>query len=136
MIPPLEGTVGSGQMTATPVSQTNSQPSAKVQLHQGPFGDYDAALVRAIQNRWEMLLKEREAGFGAGKQGKVTVRFNLHPNGSISNLAVVESTLDSDRTKLSQAAVSESAPFEPWPEKMKRMVGTGSRELTFTFSYK
>ena len=96
--------------------------------------DYDTALIKAVQNKWEKLLKNSEYRINQ-KSGQVTVKFKLHPDGSISELAVAQSTLGADLDKLSQAALAESAPFDPWPDEMKAKVVGNFRELTFTFRY-
>jgi outer membrane biosynthesis protein TonB len=98
------------------------------------FGDYDSALMKAVQNRWGELLKKSEYRIGE-KAGQVVVKFNLHADGTISDLSVAESTLGPDLTKLCQATITEAAPFRPWPAEMKAKVDGDFRELTFKFRY-
>jgi outer membrane biosynthesis protein TonB len=65
-----------------------------------PFGSYDSALVKAIQNKWEALLKTVRFGKDVGK---VVVRFKLHADGNISDVAVAKSEVNSNLTQLSQS---------------------------------
>jgi outer membrane biosynthesis protein TonB len=98
------------------------------------FGNYDSALIKAVQKRWEELLSKPEHPIEE-KTGQVVVKFKLHADGSISDIVAVESPLGPQLTELSKAAIAESAPFGPWPDEMKRKVEGDFRELTFTFRY-
>jgi outer membrane biosynthesis protein TonB len=100
---------------------------------QTPFGAYDRAIVEAVQNRWYDLLGERQ--FTGEGTGKVVLRFNLNSDGSISQMKLVESTVDYTLALICQSAVRDPAPYGPWPGDMKRLVGADHREVTFTFYY-
>jgi outer membrane biosynthesis protein TonB len=117
------------------VSTPPKQPAGKEGLPELSFDPYDSALIKAVQNRWDELLKKSKHPIGE-KAGRVVVKFNLHADGSISDIAVPESTLGPDLTALSQAAIAESAPFGPWPKEMRAKIVGDFRELTFTFDYR
>ncbi len=96
------------------------------------FGAYDSALVAAVQNRWDDLLEHRS--YSGDAVGKVKLKFRLHPDGSISELRLVESTVDLTLALLCQSAIRDPAPFGPWPSDMKAEI-QDNREVTFTFYY-
>jgi outer membrane biosynthesis protein TonB len=143
----LSGCESPKRAQTTPESQQGEQPKIIPRMITAPartpviansaspvFVDYDSAIIKAVQNRWEELLKKSEHRNGE-KAGKVIVKFNLRADGSISDLTVANSTLSPDLTKLSEAAIAQSAPFGVWPDEMKAKVDSGFRVLTFTFHY-
>jgi hypothetical protein len=97
------------------------------------FGAYDAAIISAVQNRWYDLLNSRN--FAGERTGKVTLRFRLNADGSISEVGFVENTVDLALGLLCQSAIKDPAPFPPWPSDMRRKIGDSFREVTFTFLY-
>jgi outer membrane biosynthesis protein TonB len=97
------------------------------------FGAYDMAIIAAVQNRWYDLLDNRN--FAGDRSGKVTLRFRLHADGSVSEIAFVDSTVDLALGLLCQSAVKDPAPFAAWPGDMRRQIGAEYREVTFTFFY-
>jgi outer membrane biosynthesis protein TonB len=99
-----------------------------------PFGPYDSALVKAIQHRWDALLRGKDLQFGE-QVGKVVASLKLHADGTISDVRVATSDVNPDLTKLSVSAVKDSSPFGPWPYEMRQKIGEDFRELTFTFRY-
>jgi len=99
-----------------------------------PFGAYDGAIVAAVQNRWYDLLDERK--FTGEDNGRVMLKFRLNSDGSVSEMALVESTVDYTLALICQSAVRDPSPYRPWPADMKRLVGADYREVTFTFYYR
>lgn len=98
-----------------------------------PFGDYDAAFVRAVAERWYALLEaKRYAGY---QRGKVIVRFHLHADGRVTDLQVAETTVGLDLTLLCEMAVLDPAPYAPWPRELRRLVEGDRRRVQFTFYY-
>jgi outer membrane biosynthesis protein TonB len=97
------------------------------------FGAYDMAIIAAVQNRWYDLLDNRN--FAGDRSGKVTLRFRLHADGSVSEIAFVDSTVDLALGLLCQSAIKDPAPFAAWPGDMRRQIGAEYREVTFTFFY-
>ena len=98
-----------------------------------PFGDYDWRLISAVQNCWDSLLESRQ--FAGEQTGKVTIRFKLNSDGTISQLNETQSTVDSVLSLLCRMAIEHPAPYEPWPTDMRHKIGENYRELTFTFYY-
>ncbi|MGH7950943.1 MAG: hypothetical protein ACREFE_03345 [Limisphaerales bacterium] len=98
-----------------------------------PFGQYDAALVEAVTQHWYDLLDSQR--FAMDRTGKVTLQFHLNYDGSISDVKVLENTVGDLLGYVCRDAITEPAPFAPWPEDMRRMVGKNYREITFTFYY-
>jgi len=98
-----------------------------------PFGAYDAAIIAAVQNRWYDLLDTRK--FARDRVGRVTLRFHLNSDGSISELEFVENTVDLALGLLCQSAIKDPSPYNRWPTDMRRLIGADYREVTFTFYY-
>ena len=98
-----------------------------------PFGAYDAAIVAAIQNRWYALLDER--GYASDRSGQVVVEFRLHYDGRISDLKVVNNTVDEILCLLCQKAILDPSPYARWPSDMRRMVNGDYRDVRFSFYY-
>ena len=98
-----------------------------------PFGAYDAAFIAAVSQRWYDLLDSRQ--FAMDRSGKVTLRFHLNYDGSIADMKVLENTVGDVLGYVCQKAVTDPAPFSPWPAEMRRLIGENYREITFTFYY-
>jgi outer membrane biosynthesis protein TonB len=98
-----------------------------------PFGAYDAALIEAVSKRWYDLLDSRN--YSGEGSGKVVLKFHLKQDGTITDMEVVESTVDTILSYLCQQAVRDPAPFERWPGDMRRMIGADYREIKFAFFY-
>ena len=59
-------------------------------VRQSPFGRYDQSMIAAVQARWYALL---DGNYAFERSGKVTVRFLLHSDGTVSDLQNVEQTV-------------------------------------------
>ncbi len=97
-----------------------------------PFGAYDSIIIAAIQSRWYSLLDSQRLTRGTGK---VTVEFHLNYDGSITDFHMLENGVGELLGILCERAIRDPAPFAPWPDDMKRMVGATFREVKFTFYY-
>jgi len=109
------------------------QLSASFDAKATPFGAYDAALVEAVTQRWYDLLDSQQ--FAMDRTGRVTLRFHLNYDGSITEMNVLQNTVGDLLGYVCQKALSDPAPFAPWPADMRRMIGENYREITFTFYY-
>ena len=98
-----------------------------------PFGAYDGAFIAAVTQRWYDLLDSRQ--FSMDRSGKVTLQFHLNYDGSIAEMKVLENTVGDVLGYVCQKAVTDPAPFSPWPTEMRRLIGENYREITFTFYY-
>ena len=98
-----------------------------------PFGDYDSKFIEAVTQRWYDLLDSRQ--FAMDRSGKVTLRFHLNYDGSIVDMKVLENTVGDVLGYVCQKAVTDPAPFSPWPREMRQLINENYREITFTFYY-
>ncbi len=99
-----------------------------------PFGNYDAAVIQAIQQRWYNLLEKLP--IVQNTRGKVVLKFWMKSDGSVSDLKVVENSAGDDlQSYACEAAVRDPAPYGRWPEDMRRVIQSDRREIRFTFYY-
>jgi hypothetical protein len=98
-----------------------------------PFGDYDRAIIEAVQQRWYDLLDNHK--YAQDRSGKVMLRFKLKPDGTIIEMETLENTVGELLGYLCQEAIEEATPFAPWPSDMRHEIGANYREVAFTFYY-
>jgi hypothetical protein len=67
--------------------------------------------------------------------GRVVLEFVLLPTGRITDLRVVENTVDATSAAICSSAISDPAPYRPWPRQMQLDLGTDHRDMRFTFYY-
>jgi len=108
-------------------------PTDGLDVKATPFGTYDALFIEAVQSRWFSLLDERN--FVGNQAGKVMVEFRLHQDGRITDLSVVDSTVNELLSWFCQRAILDPAPYRPFPTDLRRMMSTDYREIRFTFYY-
>ena len=106
-------------------------PSFDVQAT--PFGEYDRALIDAVQNQWYSLLDSQR--FAEDRTGRVTVSFKLNSDGTVQDVKILENGVGDVLSYVCQAAIEQAAPFGKWPDDMRREIGANFREITFTFDY-
>ena len=94
--------------------------------------DYDKRLIKSINNRWEQIISSSVV---SQEVGSVVVTFNLWENGEVTNVQVERSTVDSIFSIKCERAITELAPYDPWPDKMKEIIGSDRRLVRFTFKY-
>jgi outer membrane biosynthesis protein TonB len=97
-----------------------------------PFGSYDGALIYAVEQRWFALLDEQ--GYASDARGRVVVQFQLHYDGSVTDLTVSENTAGEIWGLKCLKAVRDPSPFGNWPNEMRRLAGD-TRFIQFTFYY-
>jgi outer membrane biosynthesis protein TonB len=97
-----------------------------------PFGAYDSYLISAIQQHWYALLDERN--YAAESRGKVVLNFVLHPDGRITDMTMSDNTAGEVLGYICEKAVLDPAPYQAWPNDMRRMIGE-NRPIQFTFYY-
>lgn len=98
-----------------------------------PFGAYDAVIVAAIQEKWYQLLEQRN--YASDKTGKVVLEFRLNYDGRVTDMKVVENTVDEILCLLCQKSILDTSPFARWPSDMRRMANADYRDVRFTFFY-
>ena len=96
-----------------------------------PFGDYDARLIAAIQNRWNQILDLHYTP----SVGRVVLTFNLWSDGKVTNVQIERSTVNTILALKCERAVKDPSPYEPWPEKMRDEIDSDRRFVRFTFYY-
>ena len=97
------------------------------------FGAYDALFIEAVSQRWYDLLDARD--YASDARGRVQLEFRLHHDGRITDMRVVDKTVNETLALLCQKAVLDPAPFDKWPREMRLMVGEDFRKIQFTFYY-
>ncbi len=113
------------------VARTGIDSSLDVKA--SPLGDYNYRLVQAVQERWYQLLDERK--FALERTGKAVIKFNLHQDGSVSDVRTDASTVGDTLSFLCELAVMQPAPYGKWPSEVRRLIGRDTLEVTFTFNY-
>lgn len=98
-----------------------------------PFGTYNASIIYAIQNRWYYILDS--GGFARDRSGKVVIEFKLHYDGRVTDLKVLENSVDELLCLLCQKAILDPAPYERWPADLRRLVETDFYFWIFTFYF-
>lgn len=101
------------------------------------FGDYDARFIATVKAKWFELLKSRSK---LRYPGIVKVDFVLHADGSISKLKVRGNSISNAGASGIQEyccrqSINGPAPFERWPEPMRKELKTDSRTCRITFHY-
>lgn len=97
------------------------------------FGEYDRRLIAAVKSRWLALIEQYT--IPGERSGQVQLRFHLNQDGSVTELIVADNTAGDILALYCQKAVTDSAPFGPWPEELKALVKRNYRELNFVFYY-
>jgi len=98
-----------------------------------PFGDYDRAIIEAVQQRWYDLLDSRR--FALDRTGRVSLHFRLKADGSVDELSFLANDAGTTLGYVCEESIMEAAPFAKWPPDMRRMIGEDYRDITFTFYY-
>jgi len=107
--------------------------SASFDVKATPFGQYDSDFVDAVTQRWYDLLDSQQ--FALDRTGTVMLRFHLNYDGTITDMTELQNNVGVLLGYVCQKAITDPAPFKPWPEDMRRLIGANSREITFTFYY-
>lgn len=97
-----------------------------------PFGEYDKKIVKAVQSRWYGLIDR----YGIYERtGMVTIHFLLYDDGTVHDLGAEENSAGEILRLFCEKAILESAPFDPLPDELRRLVGKEPRDVNFTFYY-
>ena len=97
-----------------------------------PFGDYDRALIHAVQSRWYALIEQNGL---YEHTGTVVLHFQLLADGTVHDLTTKDNSAGMNLGLFCEKAIVESAPFAPLPESLQRLIGGDTREIVFTFYY-
>lgn len=96
------------------------------------FAEYDQRFVEAVSQHWYDLLNSQQ--FALDRTGKVTLRFHLNYDGSITEMRFAENTVGDLLGYVCQKAVMDSEPFERFPSDMRAKLGNYA-DVQFTFYY-
>ena len=99
----------------------------------GPFADYDRKIVKSIQTHWYQLI-ERSQLYKSG--GVVTISFQLLADGDVTNVRATSTNNNAQiLVNTCEQAIKDSAPFDPLPDNLHKLLGDQPRDATFTFNY-
>jgi len=96
-----------------------------------PLCDYRCYLHDKVSQRWygEMARNDK----GALRYGTVKIRFMVHSDGTISNLAIMEGESAGLLKTVSINVLLDSAPFKPFNDGLVKEMGTDYiDDMTFT----
>jgi len=96
------------------------------------FAEYDQRFIEAVSQHWYDLLDSQQ--FALDRTGKVTLRFHLNYDGSITEMKIAENTVGDLLGYVCQKAVTDAEPFERFPSDMRRKLGDYA-DVQFTFYY-
>jgi len=96
------------------------------------FAEYDERFIEAVSQRWYDLLDSQQ--FALDRTGKVTLRFHLNYDGSITEMRFSENTVGDLLGYVCQKAIIDSQPFERFPSDMRAKLGNYA-DVQFTFYY-
>lgn len=97
------------------------------------MGAYHKALLRALEGRWIELLEQRN--YVPQKAGTVVLEFKLHKDGRVTDMKVVDSTVNEVLCLICQKSVLDLCPFAHWSKEMQKSIGAEQCTLTLTFKY-
>jgi hypothetical protein len=104
-----------------------------------PFVDYDEPLVTLIEKNWSQIINDDTHLWTADKGGWVVTTFQLHSDGTVSDIKVTKSTVGPEYVSACEKAISKSFPYKPWSEEMRKKSqkesGRDVRDITFKFYY-
>jgi hypothetical protein len=88
------------------------------------FGEYDKRFYDAVCQRWWDLLDSQQ--FARDRTGKVILEFHLNYDGTITDMTVVQNDVGDLLGYVCRKAVNDPAPFERFPDDMRRKLGNYS----------
>jgi hypothetical protein len=107
--------------------------ASSLNVQGSPLGNYDAKFIAAVQQCWFGLLEEQR--YSLDRVGKVIIDFRLTSDGRITDLKTAQSDVGEIYTTICELAIRKPAPYEKWPNDVRKMVGGNYRDVRFTFYY-
>jgi len=136
---PSPGSAGTGSQREIVAAKSHLVASgvshigvAAFDVADSPFGAYDHQIVVAVQSRWYALIEKNQL---YERGGEVTLHFQLLDDGMVQGMEIKENTAGQILALFCEKAIVDSAPFAPFPEKLRMLVGKEPREVNFTFYY-
>jgi hypothetical protein len=96
------------------------------------YGDYTQRMMEAIQSSWWSIIERSR--FEGVSRGRVTVRFRLHRDGTVTDAQVLGTEVTRVMTLACKDAVMAPAPYDIWRADMVAMYGE-SDTVTINFHY-
>jgi hypothetical protein len=96
---------------------------------------YENSIKATISGYYYMLMSTSFPHHTTFPEGKVVLKFRLYPDGHVSDVNVVESTMDDSMVAICKRAILDTAPFEPWPESMRRRVHWDYVSIPYVFYF-
>jgi TonB family protein len=97
---------------------------------------YDLIVYDRIERRWNDLLDALSSLSRDYSSGKVKVTLRIHPNGSITDIKIVERTVGYRQTAACAEAMKNARNIPPWPAEVRKLIRRDYQDLTLTFYYK
>jgi outer membrane biosynthesis protein TonB len=94
------------------------------------LGGYEAQMFNAIEAKWDQLL----VNVTPNVFGKVVLEYDLHPNGSVTNIKVTRNEVNDELMWYCNQAVSSTQPYGEWPRQL-RMDYPDPVRIQITFYY-
>jgi outer membrane biosynthesis protein TonB len=98
-----------------------------------PAAKYIGQLIKAVEERWYNLLDDRN--YSGEATGEAVLTFQLHPDGSVSDVCIATNTVDLALVKVAESAIKDARPFAKWPDEMRSKVGSDVIKVSFIFHY-
>jgi hypothetical protein len=64
----------------------------------------------------------------------VGLEWRLFPDGRVSGVRIARSAADDQTGEMAKRMIMELAPFQKWPEEMRRLCTNGYRDIHFELS--
>ena len=95
-------------------------------------GDYTQRMLEAIQSSWWSIIERSQ--FEGVQRGRVTVRFRLHRDGTVTDATVLSNEVTRVMSLACKDAVMAPAPYDAWRADMVALYGE-SDIVTINFIY-
>jgi outer membrane biosynthesis protein TonB len=97
------------------------------------YGDYTQRMLEAIQSSWWSIIERSQ--FEGVQRGRVTVRFRLHRDGTVTDAAILSNEVTRVMSLACKDAVMAPAPYDVWRADMVALYGE-SDIVTINFYYR
>ncbi len=97
------------------------------------YGDYTQRMLEAIQSSWWSIIERSQ--FEGVQRGRVTVRFRLHRDGTVTDAAILSNEVTRVMSLACKDAVMAPAPYDAWRADMVALYGE-SDIVTINFYYR
>ncbi|HEX4342314.1 MAG TPA: hypothetical protein VH255_02930 [Verrucomicrobiae bacterium] len=94
---------------------------------------YEKDLFTSINQRWFELIDVRS--LNTSQIGHVDVRFDLHADGTVTDVEMVTNTMSHVYGTLCVKAVADLAPYPKWSDQMRSRIGQDDNLFSVTFYY-